>query len=153
VSQLALKGQETVVTIMRSGNLEDQLTEVDSFGATFKFEKLQRRNLGETTIRTDEIFGGVEGKIKLRVFTESFLLYLQALENRARRVSPTIIFNFTTTLLFPGSTGGGAIGPQSPTITFPDASFGDFPLDASSAKDYVTIELDWQCGEFSIDNL
>jgi hypothetical protein len=151
MGQLAIKGQETVVTILRSGNLEDQLTEVDAFNAVFKFEKLQRRNLGETTIRTDEIFGGCEGKIKLRVFTESFLPYLQALENRARRVSPTVTFACVTTLNFPNS--GGVTGPQAPTITFPDLNFGDFPLDIGSAKDYVTIELDWQCGEFSIGNL
>jgi hypothetical protein len=145
MSQLALKGQETVVTIVRSGNLEDEMTEVDSFSATFKFEKLIRRNLGETTVRTDEIFGGVEGKIKLRVFSNTWMTYLQNLENRARRISPAITFNFTTTLLFPNG--------QQPTITFPDVNFGDFPLDIPSAKDYATIELDWACGEFSFDNL
>ena len=86
---------------MRSGNVEDQLTEVDSFNAVFKFEKLQRRNLGETTIRTDEVFAGCEGKVKLRVFTESWLIYLQALEARARRQGPYVTFNFVTTLVLP----------------------------------------------------
>ncbi len=144
-TQLPIKGQETVLTIMRSGNVEDQLTEVDSFNAVFKFEKLQRRNLGETTIRTDEVFAGCEGKVKLRVFTESWLIYLQALEARARRQGPYVTFNFVTTLFFPNG--------QSPTVTFPDVSFGDMPMDIPSSKDYVTIDLDWQCGEFSIDNL
>lgn len=146
MSQLALKGQETVCTILRSGVLEEQLTEIESFSVVFKFEKIVRRNIGETTVRFDEVFAGCEGKSKLRVYAESFLLYLQALENRARRVSPAITFSFTTTLMFPGTR-------QQPTISFPDVSFGDFPLDIPSSKDYVTIELDWGCGEFSIDNL
>ena len=143
MSQLAIKGQENKITIMRSGLLEDELTEIDMFEATFVFELLERRNLGETTVRTDEIFAGIKGKTKLRLFSQSFTLYVQAIEQRARRQQPTIVFNFISTLLFPNG--------DTPVISFPDVNFGNMPLNSPSGKDYVTLDLDWACGEFDIE--
>jgi hypothetical protein len=135
-----IKGQDTTLTIFRSGQMENTLTDVVSFNATFKFEKLPQRYLGETTIRYDEIFGGVEGKVKLHLHSEAFTLYIQAVEARARRQQPTTVFNFTTTLTFPNG--------DSPVFTFPDVKFGDIPLDVPGGKEFVSIDLDWSCEEF-----
>src|SRR5215472_17235961 len=110
-----LKGQEVQLTIMRSGNVETSMTDVKSFTAAFKFEKLPQRYLGESTIRYDEIFGGVEGKVKLHMHSEAWTLYLLALQQRARRQQPTITFNFVATLVFPNG--------DTPVFTFPDVKF------------------------------
>ena len=149
-----IKGQDVTLTIMRSNtsgttpgqvgstNLETTLTDVLSFDATFKFEKLAQRYLGETTMRYDEIFGGVEGKVKLHLHTEDFLNYIVALESRARRTSPGIIFNFIATMSFPNG--------QSPVITFPDVKFGDVPMSIADGKSFVSLDLDWAAEEFQV---
>jgi hypothetical protein len=145
VAQLALKGQDVALAIMQAGNVVATLTEIVSFNATFKFTKLIQRYLGETTIRPDEIFEGIEGKSKIHLYTDDFLNYIVGIQNRARRTTPSVVFNFVSTLNFPNG--------DTPTVSFPDVFFGDIPLDMPGGKEYVAMDLDWVCGEFDITNL
>jgi hypothetical protein len=137
-----IRGADVAIAFTAGGALQGTLTDISSFGATFKFEKQTERYLGEQTVRTDELFGGVEGKTKLHLHDEAFSLYIGAVENRARRVTPTTVFNHVATMAFPNG--------ESPVLSFPDVNFGDMPLEFGSAKDYVSLDLDWICSEFDI---
>jgi hypothetical protein len=145
MSVLRLRGADTMVTVMgpnASGQLDVQqnLTDVAKFNATLRFEKLEQRFLGEQTVRTDEIFAGCAGKTTLQLHDQDFGVYILGIQSRARRINPTYQFNFVSTFNFPNG--------EQPVMTFPDVNFGDIPLDIPSAKDYVTMDLDWICSEF-----
>ena len=43
--------------------------------------------------------------------------------------------------------------PDQPVLSFPDVNFGDMPLDTPSAKDYVTLDLDWVGSEFDVSGV
>lgn len=137
-----IRGAEVALVLTAAGALQSSLTDIESFGATFKFEKLTQRYLGEQTVRTDEIFAGIEGKLKLHLYSEEFAAFILNLQLRARRLSPSLVFNLVATMYFPNT--------DTPVISFPDVNFGDIPLDVGSAKDYVSMDLDFICGEFDI---
>ncbi len=137
-----IRGADVAIAVTVANALQNTFTTVDSFGATFKFEKLTQRYLGEQTVRTDEIFAGIEGKMKLHLWDEAFTIFIQNLQLRAMRLSPTIVFNIVATMNFPNQ--------EQPVLSFPDVNFGDIPLEIGNAKDYVSMDLDFIGSEFDI---
>jgi hypothetical protein len=137
-----IRGADVALAITVANALQNTLTAIDNFGATFKFEKIVQRYLGEQTVRTDEIFAGVEGKMKLHLYDEAFGQFVLALENRARRLTPTTVFNHVAQMNFPNG--------EQPVLSFPDVNYGDVPLEMTNAKDYVSLDLDFVCSEFDI---
>ena len=137
-----IRGADVALAITDNGSLAETLTAIDSFGVTFKFEKLVQRYIGEQTVRTDEIFAGCEGKLKFHLYDEAFTGFIQDLQTRAERIDPTIVFNIVATMNFPNG--------ESPVMTFPDLNFGDIPLEAGNAKDYVAMDFDWISSDFDI---
>ena len=139
-----IRGADVAIALTVDNALQDTFTAIENFSSTFKFEKLVMRYLGEQTVRTDEIFAGVEGKLKLHLYDEAFTTFIQNLELRARRLDPTIVFNTAQTMNFPNG--------ETPVLTYPDINFGDIPLDVASGKDYVALDLDFVVGEFDIQS-
>lgn len=137
-----IRGADVALAITADGDLQTSLTAIESFNTIFKFEKLVQRYLGEQTVRTDEIYGGIEGKMKLHLYTEDFANFILNLQLRARRLSPSITFNVVATMNFPNG--------DTPVISYPDINIGDIPLDMANAKDYVAMDLDFIAGEFDI---
>jgi hypothetical protein len=137
-----IRGADVAIAVTAANALQDTFTTIDSFGSTFKFEKLVQRYLGEQTVRTDEIFAGVEGKMKLHLWDEQFLSFILAIQSRAERVTPTSVFNIAATMNFPNG--------EDPVISYPDINFGDVPLEMPNGKDYVSMDLDFVCSEFDV---
>ena len=137
-----IRGADVALAITDAGALAETLTAIVNFNVTFKFEKLTQRYLGEQTVRTDEIFGGIEGKMKFHLYDEAFSTFILDLQLRARRLSPTIVFNIVSTMNFPNG--------EQPVLSFPDVNFGDIPLDIGDAKDYVAMDFDFIGSEFDI---
>ena len=80
--------------------------------------------------------------MKLHLWDEAFTIFIQNLQLRARRLSPTIVFNIVATMNFPNQ--------EQPVLSFPDVNFGDIPLEIGNAKDYVSMDLDFIGSEFDI---
>lgn len=137
-----IRGADVAIAVTALNALVDTFTTIDSFGSTFKFEKLIQRYLGEQTVRTDEIFAGVEGKMKLHLWDEEFLSFILQIQSRAERVTPTSVFNIVATMNFPNG--------EEPVISYPDVNFGDIPLEMPNGKDYVAMDLDFICSEFDV---
>jgi hypothetical protein len=137
-----IRGADVALAITDAGSLADTLTAIVNFNASFKFEKLIQRYLGEQTVRTDEIFAGCEGKMKFHLYDEAFAGFILDVQSRARRIAPTLVFNIVSQMNFPNG--------ETPVISFPDVNFGDIPLDVGDAKDYVAMDFDWVCGEFDV---
>jgi len=150
MGSLRLRGADTMITVMAPNaqgqlDVQNNLTDIPKFGATIRFEKIEQRYLGEQTVRTDEIYAGCMGKVTLHLHSKDFVNYILGVQSRARRISPTSIFNFISTMTFPNG--------DQPVLSFPDVNFGDMPLDTPSAKDYVTLDLDWVGSEFDVSGV
>jgi hypothetical protein len=137
-----IRGADVAIATTAAGALQNTFTNVENFNATFKFEKLVQRYIGIQTVLTDEIFAGIEGKLKLHLWDEQFTLFIQAVQSRAQRQTPTSVFNHVATMNFPNG--------EAPVLSFPDVNYGDMPLDMASGKDYVSLDLDFVGSEFDI---
>lgn len=130
---MRIKGQEVSLSIMRAGQLENDLTDITNFNATLKLSKLQQGFLGETVDRYDEKFDGADIDFELQLHSQDWIDYVVAVISRARRQAPDLLFNVSATMFFPNG--------QTPVLTFHDIKFGDFPLNVSARGDYVKLKI------------
>jgi len=78
-----LKGQEVSILIVRDGNLEDTLVDIQNFNLELEFEIKTQGYLGEKTNRRDMIFNGAKFDMELNLHTEDYLSFLLAMKNKA----------------------------------------------------------------------
>lgn len=128
-----VKGQETTVLWVRGGNLETSLVDNQDFEFSPKLEIKEQGYLGEKTNRHDEIYNGVKFNGTMHIHTQDFFNFQQAIVKRAKRQTPDVQFNITDVLDFPNG--------QTPSITVPDAKFGEQPVTTRSRGDYVTVKV------------
>ncbi len=137
-----IRGSDAALVVTAANVLMNTFQTISNFENTFKFEKLVERYIGEQSVRTDEIFAGVEGKLKLHVYDEQILAFITALQSRAQRITPTAVFNHAVTLNFPNQ--------EAPVVTFPDVNYGDVPMTGSNGKDYISFDLDFVGATFDL---
>ncbi len=135
-----IKGQEVSLLVVRDGQLEDTLVDVQDFSLTPKFEIKEVGYLGEPTNRFDYIFNGVKGKMKLHLHKSVWFAFQQAQVDKAQRRTPDVVFNVTAVLFFPD-------GDQA-TALVPDVSWGEQPMNVASRGDYVSVEMDFSASDF-----
>src|SRR5574343_670642 len=129
-----IKGQETTVTITRDGNLEAELTDILSFNVTFESEVRTQSYLGEKFERYDDIFKGMKFDMEMHSHSQDWVPFVKALLDRQMRKNPNIVFNITSTLLYPNG--------DTPTITLPDVKFGSVPLSLGGRSDYLKFKFE-----------
>jgi hypothetical protein len=129
-----LKGQETQILFVRASALEDTLTDVTDFEFEPKIELKEAGYLGEKSNRHDEIFNGGKFTGTLHLHTQDWFNYQQAIIQRAQRLTPDVVFNITTVLLFPNG--------DTPTVLLPDVHFGPQPHGIRSRGDYVSVKIE-----------
>lgn len=132
-------GQDVNVNIVRAGVLEDTFTAIIKFHGEDAFEIIEKGYLGEKTNRHDMIFNSSKGSIEMHLQTQDWYRFKAAAKAKAKREQPDLQFNITKTIFFPNG--------DTPTVTFPDVSFGPMPEDVNARNDYVTVKLDFACGE------
>jgi len=137
-----IKGQETVVRIIRNGVVETELTDIQNMEITWDLELLDEGYLGETTNRKDDVFRGMSGRMTLHMEGDGPFEFVNALVNRARRKVPMFSVDILTVLKFPGG--------SSPKINLPDCRFGGVPMGFQERGEYVTIDLEFACSEYQI---
>lgn len=132
-----IKGQEVVVDIVSPDGRESALGDVVSASATFQFDILRQRLLGETSDRKDDIFRGTEGEMELQLEKPEALLFINSVKDRAtRRIASSSRFNITMTLNFPDA--GQA------RIVLEDVKFGNIPINVGGGDEYVTMNLTFE---------
>lgn len=142
-SSQRLKGQEVSLIITRDGELEAELTDVKSCEFTFAFEVKKEGYLGEKTIRTDDVFMGVEGSLELHLHSGDVFDFVQAVKDRAQRNAPDLVFNVAGIFTFP--TG------EVRTLTIPDAKFGPVPISANDRGDYVAAKFSFSADDAIVE--
>jgi hypothetical protein len=101
------------------------------------FEIKQQGYLGETSNRGDEIYNGTKGDLSMHLQSQEWFTFKQAINDRARRVKPDLVFNIAVTSFFPNG--------DTPTVTYPDVNWGPIPTNIPSRGDYVKVKLEWFC--------
>lgn len=137
-----LRGQETSILIVRGGALEAELVDVRKFSFVSETEIKSTGFLGEKSNRKDMIFNGFKGDFELHVHSDDWLRFTIAVNDIAKRNTPDVQINITSVFSLPNG--------STPTVLFPDVSFGPINNDVPDRGEYVTIKLEFEGSEFSV---
>ena len=89
-------GQDVSILIVVNGVLQSTLTAISSFNIELELEVLSKGYLGEKTERKDTVYKGIKFDGELNPFTEDVFTFAQAVLNKAKRLTPDVLFNITT---------------------------------------------------------
>ena len=140
-----IKGQEVEIRIVVDGVMETTLSDIRSFEVTPKFEKLEEQYLGETTMRYDEIFNGVDFSMDLHIESASAFAFMKKIMERAMRRVPGTKINIKAKLNFANG--------QTPIVMLNDCFFEDVPLNFGGRSDYGEITISGSCSNFEVMGL
>jgi hypothetical protein len=132
-----IKGQEVNILITLDNEVQAEITDIQNFNLTDQFEMLQQGYLGRTTDDFDEVYKGVKFDFEMHSHSQDYFTLRQAIEDRARRKQPDLVFNIVVTLLYPNG--------DTPTITLPDVKWGPGALNAPARADYLKIKMEGGC--------
>ena len=136
-----VRGQENIISIIRDGVLVTRITTIQTAEFTPRFNTSEEGYLGETTIRTDQIYNGVNVKITGHLESpEWFNLIANFRDKAARRIGGAVRVDLATTFIFP--TG------ETSTFNVPDISVSDMQTTTGSREDYVEFSLDAIASDF-----
>lgn len=134
-----LKGQEVSIRVVTDGTTDATIDSVSNFNDEVALELKEAGYLGETVNRFDEILNGFGGDFEANITKADWNLLVTAIVNRARRITPTTVFNVVRTDLFPN--GDSAI------YVYSDVKWGPVPTAIASRGDYVKPKLQFKCSE------
>lgn len=140
--QQRIKGQEVSVIIVRDAVVEAELVDIKSMSVELELETKSQGYLGEKTNRKDDIFNGVKGDMEMHLHSQEYFLFTSAIVDRAKRVTPDVVFNISAVLSFPSG--------ETPTVLIPDAKFGANPLSISDRGDYVSAKFAFEADDYEI---
>lgn len=141
---LRLKGQEVSVRVLSGDPPEPiaTLTSISTFNDDTTIKLLEDGFLGEVAMRYDEILDGYGGDFEMQVTTSGWVSWLQAIEARATRQDPTIVFNVVRTDLFPDGT--------SLIWVYEDVKWDAIPQKIGSREDRVKVTGKFKCSQRGI---
>jgi hypothetical protein len=135
---MRLRGEDTQLTMVAGGEVQDVMTDVRDAEIEGMLELLREQYLGQSTEQKDEIFKGTKGRFSAHVETAKFLEFQQSLYDRAQRRNPGFQVNLKTTLRFP--TG------ERIRILVKDLFFGSSPMKISKRDEYVEFSTEFETG-------
>ena len=138
--QQRVRGQESIVTILKDGQLQARIDSIKDAEVTFDLEIQGEGFLGETADRFDAIFKGMTVKISGQMTNGQLFDLAEAVILRAQRAGGVSRVDMAVTLVFPG---GDLV-----TIAIPDLQFGSIPIAVGCREEFVTFALEAQGSEF-----
>lgn len=141
--QQRIKGQETIITIIKDGDLQARIDSISDSEISFDLEILEEGYLGETGNRFDAIFNGMTIRLTGHLTNKQMIDLTEAIVNRAkRRAGGAGRIDIATTLVFPG---GDLVN-----IGIPDVQFGAFPFNTGGRSEYVQFTIEGKASDFEI---
>ena len=137
-----VKGQETIITILKDGELQARIDSISDAEVTFDIEILEEGYIGETANRFDSIFNGMTIKISGHMTNKQLITLATAVVQRAQRAGGVNRIDMAITLIFPG---GDLV-----TISVPDVHFQSIPITDGGREEYVGYSLEAKGSEFEI---
>ena len=135
-------GQDVSILIVVDGVLQSTLTAISSFNIELELEVISKGYLGEKTERKDTVYKGIKFDGELNPFTEDVFTFAQAVLNKAKRLTPDVLFNITGVFTYPNG--------DQPEILLNDVSFGAVPVNIGSRGDYVKFKMQGTCEDVEI---
>lgn len=132
------------VLLVRGGDLEKELTDVQNFDMTAKFRQLEEGYLGEKSNRHDYIYDGVKGKLDLHIHKADWFDFLGSMKSKAKRDTPDVVFNIAGVFNFPNG--------ETRTALIPNVSWGDTPHSVGNRGEYVKVSLDFVADDFQVQS-
>lgn len=141
-ADLRLKGQEVSIRIVKDGAPVEPINSVASFNDNTNLEIKEDGFLGEVVNRQDEILNSYSGDFEFQVNTSQWITLKQAIESKAKRDTPAVVFNIVRTDLFANG--------QSLIITYMDVHWGAMPQTIGSRGDFVKVKAEFKCSEQAV---
>lgn len=138
-----IKGQEVSILIIRDGELQETLTDIQNFNAEFEFEVKTQGYLGEKTNRKDFIFNGAKFDMEMNAHSEDIFTLIKAARDKAQRITPDTIFNIAAVFSFPNG--------DAPELLFNDVSFGAMPVNIGARGDYVKHKIQGEVSDIDVE--
>jgi hypothetical protein len=140
-----IKGQEVQVILTKGGVLETTFTDIKNFEMGDQYDTLDVGYLGEKTNRKDYVFRGARFSCELHLSTKEFWTFKQAIKDKAKRITPDVIFNISGIFNFDDGT--------SIAETLEDVSWGPVPTNVPERGDYVNVRMEGVCSDTSTQDL
>ena len=122
--------------------VQDTITDIRSFEMNIQLAILTEGYLGETTMRRDEVFNGVTGRVELHFENESIFTLFQTIVDRARRREPGRKIYAKTSVRFPNG--------QNKVIMISNIFFGEIPMNFPGRAEYATVSLSFEAEDYQI---
>lgn len=138
-----IKGQETILTIIKDGDLQARIDSIQDTETTVMLELLQEAYLGETADRFDSIFKGMRIRISGHMTNIQAVTFTDEVVKRAqRRAGGAVRIDMSTTWVFPN---GDLI-----TVLLPDLQFGEVPFNTGGRGEYVSFTFEAQSSNYEL---
>lgn len=138
--QQRLKGQEVQFRVLQDSSLLDAITATAGVKEEMQLEQKDDGFIGYTTDYYDEVFKGWKVDMTgIQIFSADWARLQQAIENRARRITPGTQFNAVRTDSYSDGT--------TVVYTYKNLVFGPIPTDASGRTEFVKVSLSMSCSE------
>jgi len=137
-----IKGQEVSLLIVQDSVLQETLTDIQNFNMELEFEVKSQGYLGEKTNRKDYIFNGCKFDFEIHVHTQDVFTFIQAIHDKAQRLTPDVQFNITGIFSFPNG--------DEPELLLTDCAWGALPMNIGSRGDYVKFKMQGECSDIDL---
>lgn len=141
MSDLPIKGQETLFTLTSPGGLEETVDKIKDASFTFEMELITEQYLNEVADQYDDIFRGcgVELTFNLRS-AKTFDLVERIISRAQRRSSANEKFSVCSTLRFPNG--------ERRRMLFPDLKFAEIPTSLGARDEYAEMKFSMKCSSY-----
>lgn len=141
--QSRLKGQDTIITVLKDGDLQAKIDSITNTEVTFELDILTENYLGETSERYDTIFKGMTFKVEGHMTNKQAIEVSDSIVAKAqRRAGGAVRIDMATTLIFPN---GDLV-----TISVPDLSFQSIPITQGGREEYVSFSWEGKASEYEL---
>lgn len=138
-----LKGQDTIVTILKDGDLQARISAIQSCEVSFDLDLLEEDYLGEVASRFDSIFKGCTVRISIHHENRQGIDMIDAIVKKAqRRAGGATQIDVATTLVFPN---GDLV-----TIGLQDVQFGPAPVNSGGRAEYVETSYEGKASDYEL---
>lgn len=142
MTQSRIRGEDVEVMLVAGGQQQDLITDIKSLEITLDLQVLSEGFLGETTMRKDDIFNGVSGRIEMHFSDIAVFKLLGNIVNRARRRMPGFTVNIKGTFRFPNG--------QVARCILPNVKFGQVPISFGDRAAYGSITLPFENEDLTV---
>ncbi len=130
MSDLPIKGQETLFTLTSPGGLEETIDKIKDASFTFDMEIITEQYLGQVADEFDDIFRGVSVELTFNIRSPKVFDLVERIVSRAqRRSAANETFSVCSNLKFPNG--------ERRRMLFPDLKFAEIPANIGARDEYA----------------